>query len=56
MDLNEILNPAVESNHNIFDTTDEDIYRAVMDAKEVQERSGDSSDDPDTVAVKQVTM
>ena len=55
MDLNEILNPAVESDHNIFDATDEDIYRAVMDAKEVRERSGDSSDDPDTVVVKQVT-
>ena len=55
MDLNEILNLAVESDHNIFDATDEDIYHAVMDANEVRERSGDSSDDPDTVAVKQVT-
>jgi hypothetical protein len=55
MDLNEILNLAVESDHNIFDATDEDIYHAVMDAKEAWERSGDSSDDTDTAVVKQVT-
>jgi hypothetical protein len=55
MDLNEILNPAVESDHNIFDATDKDIYHAVMDPKEAQERSRDSSNDTDTAVVKQVT-
>jgi hypothetical protein len=55
MDLNEILNPAVESDHNIFDTMDKDIYHAVMDPKEMRERSRDSSNDTDTAVVKQVT-
>ncbi|KAF8122048.1 hypothetical protein EV363DRAFT_1405282 [Boletus edulis] len=42
MDINEIFDLAVEADHNIFDTTDKDIYCAVMDAKEAWEKGLDS--------------
>ncbi|KIK10938.1 hypothetical protein PISMIDRAFT_123660 [Pisolithus microcarpus 441] len=38
MNITELLNPAAES-HNIFDTTDMDIYNVVMDAQKVHEPS-----------------
>ena len=43
MGLDEILNPMVKSDHNIFDITDKDIYGVVMDAKEVQEKGSSDS-------------
>jgi hypothetical protein len=46
MDIAELLNPAVES-HNLFDTTDEDIFNAVMDAKRFEENGGDDDDGGD---------
>ena len=56
MDLNEILNPAVESDHDVYSATDEDICRAVMDAKEAQEKNPDSSgDDTNMAMVKPAT-
>ena len=44
MSLAELLNPAVES-HNLFEATDEDIFRAVMDAKTAREVNKGGSDD-----------
>ena len=43
MDVTKLLNPAAES-HNIFGTSDEDIFGAVMDTKEAWE--GGSESDP----------
>ncbi|KIK74703.1 hypothetical protein PAXRUDRAFT_19614 [Paxillus rubicundulus Ve08.2h10] len=38
MDINELLNPAIEA-HQVFEATDEDIYEVVMDVKRVWEES-----------------
>ena len=38
MDIKELLNPVAEA-HNIFEALDKDICQAVMEAKEVRERS-----------------
>ena len=50
MNITELLNPAVEA-HNMFDTTDQDIFNVVMEVKRVKEGSaalgtGDIDDEP----------
>ena len=44
MDIAELLNPAAET-PNFFDASDEDIFRAVMDAKMAREGGKSSSDE-----------
>jgi hypothetical protein len=39
MDMAELLNPTIES-HNLFETTDNDIFNSVMDAKQFEENAG----------------
>ena len=46
MDISELLNPAVEA-HQLFEATDQDIYEAVMEAKEAQEESTRSNETSD---------
>jgi hypothetical protein len=53
MDIAAFLNPAVES-HNMFEVTDEDIFEAVMDAKERRNAHGgdnNSDDNSDSLGV-----
>ncbi|KIK80199.1 hypothetical protein PAXRUDRAFT_159272 [Paxillus rubicundulus Ve08.2h10] len=44
MDLAEFLNPAAKT-HNIFNSTDEDIYQAIMDAKAAWEANSEGNSD-----------
>ena len=44
MDITELLNPAAET-YNIFDVSDEDIFRMVMDAKTAREGCRAGNDD-----------
>ncbi|KAF8524416.1 hypothetical protein BU17DRAFT_85044 [Hysterangium stoloniferum] len=44
MDIAELLNPAVET-HNLFEVTDEDIFKTVMVAKEAREANVGGSDE-----------
>ncbi|KAF9232126.1 hypothetical protein BU15DRAFT_55368 [Melanogaster broomeanus] len=44
MDITELLNPVVEA-HNIFEATDEDIFKSVMDAKMLREANAGGEDD-----------
>ncbi|KAF9226434.1 DDE-domain-containing protein [Gyrodon lividus] len=48
MDIATLLNPAVET-YNMFDATDKDIFKSMMDAKMLQERNAedDNNDDID---------
>ncbi|EGO20629.1 hypothetical protein SERLADRAFT_452720 [Serpula lacrymans var. lacrymans S7.9] len=49
MAVAELLNPAFES-HNIFNATDEEICKSVMDAKILRETGNDDGDDGDIFA------
>ncbi|KIK76975.1 hypothetical protein PAXRUDRAFT_168231 [Paxillus rubicundulus Ve08.2h10] len=44
MDLAELLNPAAKT-HNVFNSTDKDIYQAVMDAKAAREANSEGNSD-----------
>jgi hypothetical protein len=43
MNMAELLNPAIKS-HNLFETTDKDIFNSVMDAKQFEKNVGGKGD------------